>query len=55
VESQAGLQNLQINEAESQKQAKETASGKGKRTIASPGLSECNVEHGFYAQYFGER
>jgi len=48
VESQAGLQDLYIHETESKKQTKETASGKGKRALASSYLSECNVEYGFY-------
>lgn len=53
-QSQAGLQDLQIDDTESEKQAEETASGKGKRTFASTYLSQCNVEYGLYARHFGE-
>lgn len=55
MESQAGLQNLQIDETEFEKQAKETASSKGKRTFTETCLSQCNVEYGFYARYVGKR
>jgi len=48
VESQAGLQDLQIHETESKKQTKETTSGKGERALTSTYLSQCNVEYGFY-------
>ena len=54
MESQTGLQDLQIDETESEKQTKETASGKGERALASTYLAQCNVEYGFYARYFGE-
>jgi hypothetical protein len=54
VESQAGLQDLQIDETESEKQAEKTTSGKDKRAFASTYLSQCNVEYGFYARHFGE-
>ena len=54
VESQTGLQDLQIDETESKKQTKETASGKGERALTSTYLSQCDVEYGFYARYFGE-
>jgi len=49
MEPQTGLQDLQIDEAESQKQTKEAASCKDKRAFAVPGLSQCNVEYGLYA------
>ena len=39
VESQAGLQDLQIDEAEFEEQTKETTSGKDKGTLTSPDLS----------------
>jgi hypothetical protein len=54
VESQAGLQDLQIDETKSEKQTKKTASGQDKGTFASTYLSQCNVEYGFYARHFGE-
>lgn len=54
MESQAGLQDIQIDEVEFEKQTKETASGKDKGTLASTDLSECDLEYGFYARHFGE-
>ena len=54
VEPQTHLQDLYFDEIKPKKPAHKTASSTSKRTTSTTDLSECNVEYGFYAWYFGK-